>query len=364
MTVGHCTLAAGDVQTGVTVVRPHAADPFLDKVPGAAVVINGFGKSVGILQVNELGVLETPIALTNTFSVGTVATAQIRAAIAAHPGIARTTTSVNPLVFECSDAFLSDMQALVHRRSALRATRSPRHRLISLRGSVGAGRGMTLLRAQGRHRHRVSRWPRIGSEDTTLGALVLANFGRTESLTLAGRADRACGRAAPREPSPRSATTVRSSSCSRPTRRSTIASCAAWRCARPQASGAPGRITGTAAATSRSRFRPRTRFRTRQPRARCRTSVLAEPLLEALFDAAAEATEAAIVDALFTATTVTGFKGHTRYALTDVAPDWAEIPLERRRAARNARASRAKPRPEGRVCERGRRPTTTRNGKR
>ena len=75
-------------------------------------MINGFGKSVGLMQVNELGVLETPIALTNTFSVGTVATAQIRAAIAAEPDIARTTTTVNPLVFECSDAYLSDMQAL------------------------------------------------------------------------------------------------------------------------------------------------------------------------------------------------------------------------------------------------------------
>jgi len=92
VTVGHCTLASGDVQTGVTVVRPHGGDPFRAKVPAAAVVINGFGKSVGLLQVNELGVLETPIALTNTFSVGTVATAQIRAAVAANPGIARTTT--------------------------------------------------------------------------------------------------------------------------------------------------------------------------------------------------------------------------------------------------------------------------------
>jgi len=53
--------------------------------------------------------------------------------------------------------------------------------------------------------------------------------------------------------------------------------------------------------------------------------VLAEPLLEALFDAAAEATEAAIVDALFAATTVTGYAGHIRYALTEIAPDWAEI---------------------------------------
>ena len=64
VTVGHATVATGDLQTGVTVVRPHQGDPFRDKVPAAAVVINGFGKSAGLIQVNELGVLETPIALT------------------------------------------------------------------------------------------------------------------------------------------------------------------------------------------------------------------------------------------------------------------------------------------------------------
>src|SRR5690242_20701183 len=83
--VGHCTLADGGVQTGVTVVRPHAGDPYRDRVPAAAVVLNGFGKSVGLVQVEELGVLETPIALTNTYSVAAVAQAQIRACVAANP---------------------------------------------------------------------------------------------------------------------------------------------------------------------------------------------------------------------------------------------------------------------------------------
>ena len=185
MTVGHCTLAAGDLQTGVTVVRPHAGDPFVTKVPAAAVVINGFGKSVGLLQVNELGVLETPIALTNTFSVGTVATAQIRAAIAAHPGIARTTTSVNPLVFECSDAYLSDMQALAvtesHYAEALAAAAAD-----FARGSVGAGRGMSCFGLKGGI-GSASRRAAAAGHEYALGALVLANFGKLETLTLAGR---------------------------------------------------------------------------------------------------------------------------------------------------------------------------------
>ncbi|MGH8848873.1 MAG: P1 family peptidase, partial [Polaromonas sp.] len=87
--VGHHTLDANEVQTGVTVVRPHAGDLFRDRVPAAAVVLNGFGKSVGLVQLEELGVLETPIALTNTFSVATVATAQIRQCIAANPETGR-----------------------------------------------------------------------------------------------------------------------------------------------------------------------------------------------------------------------------------------------------------------------------------
>ena len=119
VTVGHCTLADGPLQTGVTVVRPHGGDPYLDKVPAAATILNGFGKSTGLVQVQELGVLETPIALTNTFGVGTVANAQIRQAVAANPGIGRGMATVNPLVFECNDGYLNDIQALAVQESHL-----------------------------------------------------------------------------------------------------------------------------------------------------------------------------------------------------------------------------------------------------
>ena len=75
VTVGHHTAAQAALQTVVTAIRPHGADPNFDKVPAAVTVLNGFGKSTGLVQVEELGVLETPIALTNTFGVGTVASA-------------------------------------------------------------------------------------------------------------------------------------------------------------------------------------------------------------------------------------------------------------------------------------------------
>ena len=83
--VGHHTRRAGAVCTGVTAILPHAGDPFRDKPVAASHVLNGFGKSIGLMQLDELGQLETPILLTNTFSVGTCGNALIRRAIAANP---------------------------------------------------------------------------------------------------------------------------------------------------------------------------------------------------------------------------------------------------------------------------------------
>lgn len=68
--VGHCTIDTADHQTGVTVVLPGPENPFLYKPVAASFVLNGFGKTLGLVQIDELGTLETPIALTNTLNVG------------------------------------------------------------------------------------------------------------------------------------------------------------------------------------------------------------------------------------------------------------------------------------------------------
>jgi D-aminopeptidase len=302
-------------------VRPHRGDPFREKVPAAAVVINGHSKSVGVMQVNELGVLETPIALTNTFCVGSVASAQIRAAIAAEPGIARTTTSVNPLVFECSDAYLSDMQALAvddtHYREALaNATAS------FARGAVGAGRGMTCFGLKGGI-GTASRIAACGGSAYTLGVLVLANFGKLECLTLAGRrigpalAERLAARG---EADKGSIIVVMATDAPldhRQLRR--IATRAAAGIGRT--GGYYGHGSGDIAlAFSAAQTLPHAGDSVLTRR------LLAEPFLDPLLEAAAEATEQAIVDALFSAVTVRGFQGHVRHALQDVAPDWRDLP--------------------------------------
>ncbi|RZI95304.1 MAG: S58 family peptidase [Variovorax sp.] len=181
VTVGHATLDDGEaVHTGVTVVRPHGGDPFRQRVPAGFAVLNGFGKSTGLLQIEELGVLETPIALTNTFSVPAVAAAQIRQCVAANPECGRAWPTVNPLVFECNDGFLNDIQRMaVGEPDYLRAWAAAD--VAVAQGSVGAGRGMSCFESKG----GIGTASRVAGGDT-VGVLVLANFGVLRNLVLAG----------------------------------------------------------------------------------------------------------------------------------------------------------------------------------
>jgi D-aminopeptidase len=180
--VGHCTLSEGELRTGVTAILPHAGNVFRDKPLAAADVLNGFGKSVGLMQVEELGQLETPILLTNTLSVGTCATALIRRAIAENADIGRTTSTVNPVVCECNDGHLNDIQALaVTEAHALAALDTAAAEFAV--GAVGAGTGMSCFGFKGGIGSS-SRVVALDGTDFHLGVLVLANFGRAGDLRL------------------------------------------------------------------------------------------------------------------------------------------------------------------------------------
>jgi len=182
VTVGHRTLVEGELRTGVTAILPHGGNIFRDKPVAAASVLNGFGKSIGLMQVEELGQLETPILLTNTLSVGTCANALIRRAIAANPDIGRRTTTVNPVVCECNDGFLSDIQALaVTEADAMAALDAAAPGFAS--GAVGAGAGMSCFGFKGGI-GTASRMLRLGGAEHHFGAVVLANFGRAGDLRL------------------------------------------------------------------------------------------------------------------------------------------------------------------------------------
>ncbi|MGH7044751.1 MAG: P1 family peptidase [Acetobacteraceae bacterium] len=180
--VGHRTLADGAVHTGVTAILPHDGDLFQSKPLAAAHVTNGFGKSMGLVQLGELGTLETPILLTNTFAVGACATALIRRAIAADPEIGRRTATVNPVVLECNDGYLNDIQAMaVTEADAADAIEAAAEDFAL--GAVGAGTGMSCFGFKGGI-GSASRRLRLDGTSYHLGVLVLANFGRAGDLRL------------------------------------------------------------------------------------------------------------------------------------------------------------------------------------
>jgi D-aminopeptidase len=138
--VGHTTLIAGDhVRTGVTVIVPHAGNLFQDKVPGAVFVGNAFGKLAGSTQVDELGTIETPIALTNTLSVGAAVEGLVRWTIdqAGNESV----RSVNALVGETNDGGLNDIRGQhVRPQHVIEAITSAARGAVP-EGSVGAGTG-------------------------------------------------------------------------------------------------------------------------------------------------------------------------------------------------------------------------------
>ena len=182
--VGHCTLAEGDLQTGVTVLLPAGDNPFMHKLPAGLAVINGFGKSAGLLQLAELGQIESPIALTNTFGVSALVQAQIADCIAANPECGRSLSTVNALVLECNDGYLSDIQRMAvtaeHYRSAVAAAS-----IDVAQGAAGAGRGMSCYQLKGGI-GTASRLVDVADKRYTVGALVLANMGKLADLRWGG----------------------------------------------------------------------------------------------------------------------------------------------------------------------------------
>jgi D-aminopeptidase len=180
--VGHCTLIQGEsIRTGVTAILPHGGNLYQEKVPAAVEVINGFGKAVGLSQIAELGQIETPIILTNTLSVGAALDALVEYKLERNPRIGREQATVNGVVAECNDGKLNDIRARAIGREQVRAAIAAAHRGLPLEGSVGAGTGMTSFGCKGG----------IGTssrkaEDYTVGVLVLSNFGLWPQLKIAG----------------------------------------------------------------------------------------------------------------------------------------------------------------------------------
>ena len=186
--VASVTIQDNEINTGVTVILPHEGNIFRSKVVAGASVLNGFGKSLGIVQLKELGNIETPIIMTNTLSVGEAANALTKYCLEQNEDIGVSTGTVNPLVTECNDGRLNDIRGLhvreEHVREALRLAEESSPDFEE--GAVGAGTGMCCLGFKGGI-GSASRCVELDGCEYTIGALVLSNFGEEGNLVIGGR---------------------------------------------------------------------------------------------------------------------------------------------------------------------------------
>lgn len=182
--VGHVTLKDGEIQTGVTAVLPHGENIFKEKVMAVSHVINGFGKTMGTIQIDELGTIETPIILTNTLGIGTAADALIDYMLQENKDIGNTTGTVNPVVCECNDQYLNDIRGRhIKKQHIFEAIKNAD--VDFEEGAVGAGRGMSCLGFKGGI-GTSSRLLEFDKEVFTIGVLVMSNFGAGGDLVIDG----------------------------------------------------------------------------------------------------------------------------------------------------------------------------------
>jgi D-aminopeptidase len=330
--VGHNTIVrGGDIRTGVTAILPHGGNLFREKVPGAVFIGNAFGKLAGSTQVNELGEIETPIMLTSTLNVPRVADALIDYMLAL-PGN-EDVQSINPLVGETNDGYLNDIRGRhVGRDEVFSAIKSARGGLID-EGTVGAGTGTVAFGFKGGIGTSSRKLP-VSLGGYTVGVLVQSNFGGI--LTINGAPiGRELGRYYLKEElsntgfslcRPGQRNNTDSSLChsadgsiiiviatdapidQRNLQR--LAARAMMGLARTGAAGSNGSGDYAIAFSTAAELRIAATNRKSKPAA----TLLSNEAMSPLFLAVIEATEEAIYNSLFRATTITG-RGHTVEAL-------------------------------------------------
>jgi D-aminopeptidase len=311
--VGHATVIAGeDVRTGVTVIVPHPGNPFREKVPAAIFVANGFGKLVGSTQVEELGTLETPVALTGTLNVWRVADA-LTDWVLSLPGNGDA-LSLNPVVGECNDGHLSDTRLRpVSREHVMAALASASSGTVP-EGCVGAGTGTQCLGWKsgiGTASRRLP--PSLGG--WTVGVLLQSNFS-SGVLTIAGvpvgvELGRHSFKDELAERERGSCMVVIATDAPLDARQlKRIAARMPMGLARVGSFASNGSGDYAIAFT----VHPACRIESEASGVR-RAEVLADDDLSPLFLASVEATEEAVLNSLFAATTTRGFEGHVVEAL-------------------------------------------------
>jgi D-aminopeptidase len=192
--VGHATLIRGNgklvpgqgpVRTGVTVIIPRD-DVWHDKVPAGGFVLNGTGEMTGLAWIEESGFLEYPVVLTSTLNLPRAANGLMSWMIARYPGIGITDDTLTPVVAECDDSRLNDMQGRhVSEADVIKALDEAAGGPVA-EGTVGAGTGMISYGFKGGI-GTASRLAALKTGQTyTVGVLVNANHGRRNELVMGG----------------------------------------------------------------------------------------------------------------------------------------------------------------------------------
>lgn len=173
--VGHTTKIKGqNIRTGVTVIDPGTNNLFRDKLPAAIAVGNGFGKLAGITQVEELGTIETPIALTNTLAIGPVMRGIVDIVIEETSDLLETET-INAVVGETNDGLLNNIHKdIITKQDVWAAYQSCSNKTEI--GNVGAGTGTRAFSWKGGI-GTSSRIIKVSNKKYTVGVLVQTNFG-------------------------------------------------------------------------------------------------------------------------------------------------------------------------------------------
>ena len=192
--VGHSTIirgagalrrGRGPVRTGVTAILPNEKNIFEQRVTGGGFVLNGAGEVSGMTQLMEWGLVETPIFLTNTLSVGQVSDAAVQWMVEQFPGIGGEHDVLIPLVGECDDSWLNDVAGRhVLAENVLEALRTASSGPVA-EGSVGGGTGMICCDFKagiGTSSRKLA--PAFGGY--TIGVLVMNNFGHMRDLRVDG----------------------------------------------------------------------------------------------------------------------------------------------------------------------------------
>ncbi|HZS48834.1 MAG TPA: P1 family peptidase [Blastocatellia bacterium] len=321
--VGQTTIIRGDnVRTGVTVILPHGGNVFQEKVPAAVFIGNAFGKLMGSTQIEELGEIESPIALTNTLNVARVADALIDYMLDL-PGNNQV-RSINVVVGETNDGFLNDIRGrYVGRDEVFAALRNAKSGPVE-EGSVGAGTGTVCFDFKGGIGTSSRRLPeRLGGY--TVGVLTQTNFGGVLQINgapvgqelgkyyLKGDVTSPKPNPAPDYSADGSCMMVVATDAPLDARNlKRLAARAIMGLGRTGSSGSNGSgdyvIAFSTAASVRIRATETARKR--------QVETLGNDAMSPLFEATIEATEEAIYNSLFKATTVTGPDGHKVEALS------------------------------------------------